>query len=531
MMMATNNNFSNEKIMKRIRRYILLGIAVLSLFSCTSGFDSANQNPNAISTGKNLHAYNFFEPILYRVGCKWLNYTWYWNDELIQFTAFTGGTTREEHRYFISDADWESVWNFYTGYATDDMQMIRTAAQEGDKASEAIGLTMKVLLMSNLTDMFGDIPYSQAFKIKDGISQPVFDAQQQVYQEMFADLDSANVLYNTKPVEPKPELDGMYGGDVSKWQKFNNSLYLRLICRISGRTKMNPAALYSKILDHPDQYPIFTSNDDNAMVHFRDTDPYRSYFADMTEKDFTSSGRKLTQQLIKMTVIKDSMGNELYEDPRLAVWGKKAKNYTTWKGTVSGCTSEQQGSVDVGTSWLNTEVFCRDEMPAYFMDYAEVNFILAEAALKGLIPGGEGKAETYYQAGVTASMEKWGGMGQFSASPVTIIQADIDAYLKSPLASWDNHSDKTELIADQKYLALFFVGMEAYHEYRRTGYPVLTIGAGTLNDHVLPTRFAYPTVTMATNDAHAEEALQRMGGANDMKTPVWWSKQAIDEGK
>ena len=86
MMMATNNNFSNEKIMKRIRRYILLGIAVLSLFSCTSGFDSANQNPNAISTGKNLHAYNFFEPILYRVGCKWLNYTWYWNDELIQFT-------------------------------------------------------------------------------------------------------------------------------------------------------------------------------------------------------------------------------------------------------------------------------------------------------------------------------------------------------------------------------------------------------------------------------------------------------------
>jgi hypothetical protein len=170
-------------------------------------------------------------------------------------------------------------------------------------------------------------------------------------------------------------------------------------------------------------------------------------------------------------------------------------------------------------------------MPAYFMDYAEVNFILAEAALKGLIPGGEGKAETYYQAGVTASMEKWGGMGQFSASPVTIIQADIDAYLKSPLASWNNHSDKTELIADQKYLALFFVGMEAYHEYRRTGYPVLTIGAGTLNDHVLPTRFAYPTVTMATNDAHAEEALQRMGGANDMKTPVWWSKQAIDEGK
>jgi hypothetical protein len=69
--------------------------------------------------------------------------------------------------------------------------------------------------------------------------------------------------------------------------------------------------------------------------------------------------------------------------------------------------------------------------------------------------------------------------------------------------------------------------MEAYHEYRRTGFPILTIGPGTgQNDFILPTRFAYPNTTMATNSENAQAAVSRMGG-NDMKTPVWWSKQAI----
>lgn len=517
--------------MKLKKYYIsILAMTVFSLvsISCTSGFEEANENPNSISTDVNLHAYNFFEPILYRTASNWLNYTWYWNDELIQFTAFTGGTTREEHRYHISDQDWKSVWNFYSGYATDDMQMIKLAKNEGDASLEAVGLTLKVLFMSNLTDMYGDIPYSQAFKVSEGVTKPVFDSQEEVYKEMFADLDSANTIYNTHPTFQKMSLDGMYNEDMTKWQKFNNSLYLRLICRISGRSEMEPAKLYANILDNPDKYPIFTSNDDNATVHFKDIDPYRSNFADYSESDFTSGGRKLTQQLIKMTVEYSPDSVEIYEDPRLSIWGKKATKYKNWKGTVSGCTSEEQSKVDIGTSWLNTEVFCRDEMPADYMDYAEVNFILSEAAYKGLIPGGEAKAKAYYEAGITASMQKWGALGQYSATPVTITQSDIDTYLTSSLALWDSDSNKEKLIADQKYLALFFVGMEAYHEYRRTGYPVLTIGAGTLNDHILPTRFAYPNVTVATNSANVNVALKRMGGDNNMKTPVWWSKQAIE---
>ena len=132
-------------------------------------------------------------------------------------------------------------------------------------------------------------------------------------------------------------------------------------------------------------------------------------------------------------------------------------------------------------------------LPAFYMDYAEVQFILAEAALKSWIPGGEAAAKAYYEAGITASMEKWSEQGAFSETPTSITQSDIDTYLASPLGSWDMAPNKEEAIGNQKYLALFWVGMEAWHEYRRTGFPQLTIGAGTVyNDNVLPTRFGYP---------------------------------------
>ena len=332
----------------------------------------------------------------------------------------------------------------------------------------------------------------------------------------------------------------MYGFDMASWRKFNNSLYLRLLCRISGRTSTivdgskTVAQKMQQIVSDPTTYPVFTSNDDNATVKFTGVAPFYSKFnpADYTADEFTTGGYKLTQQLIKMTVLNDANGKETYEDPRLQIYGKKANNYSYWKGTIAGCTTLEQNEADKGASYLNYEVFCRTTTDEWYMDYAELQFILAEAAEKGYISGGEAAAKSYYEAAVAASMQKWSAMGAYSKTPCSITDDDVKVFLNSDLASWDKAENKEELIANQKYLALFMTGMEAYHEYRRTGYPVLTIGKGTeFNDYILPTRFAYPNTTMATNSDNAKAALQRMGGENDMKTPVWWSKQAIESGK
>jgi hypothetical protein len=521
--------------MKTFNRILITGVMAVAMLACTSEFEETDKNPNLTTVG-NVRASGMFEPLLYGSANAWLNQTWFWNNELIQFTAFTGGVTRQEHRYSIADGNWQGVWNLYTSYANNAVHMYDLSVEQDDPALQAVALTLKVLYMSNLSDMYGDIPYAEAFTANKpgGTTTPVFDSQMNAYKAMFADLEAANELYASQPVFLKPALDGMYGGSMAAWRKFNNSLYLRLLSRVSGRTEMQAGTKMTEILNAPASYPIFTSNADNATVRFSGSDPYLNQFTLTSQGEFTSSGRKLTRQLIGMTVVTDGGGAQVYIDPRLPIIGRKNPDAVTnpsnrWIGTVSGCTAEEQSIVDRGTSWLNAAVFCRADAPAWFMDYAEVKFILAEAALKGYISGGETAASEHYTEAITASLEKWAPLGQFSAVPVTISESDITTFLDSELASWDNAGNKEELIANQKFLALFWTGMEAYHEYRRTGYPELTIGDGTVfNDYTLPTRFAFPNTTIATNEKHAREALERMGGDNTMKTPVWWSKQAIE---
>ena len=511
--------------MKRLIKIKTFLFLLPMAISCTNGFEEANTNPNAIAVGQ-IPASSMLENLLYDSSNDWLYQTWFWNNELIQFTAYTWGSSRQEHRYFISNSNWQDAWNLYAGHANNAVHMYNLATDEGNGALQAMALTFKVLYLSNLTDLFGDIPYGDAFDTEN--TKPAFDSQQKVYEQMFADLEAANTIYGTSPVLQKTDLDGMYGGDMLQWQRFNNSLYLRLLCRVSGREVMDVGAKMTKILSNPSQYPIFNSNGDNARVDYSGIDPYINYFGEMSETDFTQ--RRLAQQLIKMTVVSDNDGNQVYQDPRLGIYGKKNPDVNYWKGTVSGGIAENQVTDDLNASWTNHAVLCRTDAPGWFMDYAEVQFVLAEAALKGHIAGGSDMARVYYERAVTASLEKWAEFGSYSEVPVTIETTDVETFLTSELASWDAFPNKEKLIADQKYLALFWTGMEAYHEYRRKGYPELTIGEGTIyNDHILPTRFAYPNTTMATNNDNVQEAINAMGGNNDMKTPVWWSKQAIEQ--
>lgn len=524
----------------------------LAFTGCTENFESTNTNSNKITveSGK-LSASAMFEPILYG-GTNYLTYATYWmNDELIQHTAFTGATTNTIHRYNIGDANWTSLWNGFARRASDVHEMYRLATVQNDEAIQAVSKTLFVLYMQNLTDAFGDIPYTEAFQSSEGNMKPVFDSQEKVYTLMCRDLEDANKIYATNPYvnSTYTSLDGMYGFDMAKWRKFNNALYLRVLGRLMGRqstvvdstANMNVAQKMQQIINSPSEYPIFESNDDNATVHYSGNDPYYSQFdpQNYTENQFTNSAYHLTEQMIKMMVIKGSdITVDQYVDPRLPIIGAKRKGTSYWKGTVSGGLAENQNNDDKGSSYLNSEVLRRNNSDEFLMNYDEQEFILAEAALKGLISGGETAARSYYEKAVTANMKKWTNFAMdavqndASRTEYVITDEQIQEFLESSLGSWDSNTNHEELILDQKYIATFWVGMESWNDYRRTGYPILTIGAGTdPNDGVLPTRMGYPNTTIATNSDNANAALQRMGGENNMKLPVWWSKQAIQSGK
>jgi hypothetical protein len=508
--------------MKNIK-ILITALSIMMLNSCTADFLNTNKNPNAFEVGDAKPA-DIFVPILAGGANNWAETTWFWNGELIQYTTFAGGTTRNENIYSIADGNWANRWNFYAGKANNANHMFQLAEKNNDNIFKALALTWKVFYMAELTEMFGDIPYSEAFQGDMGNIKPKLDSQKEVFEQMFAELEQANILYQSNSQNFVAAIDIMYGANTAKWRKFNNSLYLRLLMRVSGRAEMNAGTKIQEILNNSSTYPIFESNADNAKCVFTGSDPYLYYFNknDYDESSFTTAGRHLTEQVIKMTVFDAGA----YVDPRLPIIG--AMKGSEYKGAVAGCPIGERTAS--GCTKINFETLVRNNGDYTFMDYAEIQFIFAEAALRGLISGGKAKAKEYYDNAITASMQKWSPYGAYMSAPVSISAADITTYLQRPEVDFDiTKSDAalTELLANQKYIALFWIGMEAWHEYRRTGYPELVIGTGTLNDHILPTRFAYPQTTMATNSVHANEALQRMGGENDMKTPVWWSKKAI----
>lgn len=234
--------------------YILVVLVLHTIFSCTHKFDEYNDNPNDMDMGT-IHPLSLLQEIVFS-GCDGMLYrTWLLNGELIQYTV-SATTTNAYHRYIIQNGVMASCWNHLAQWAANADHMRELAEEQNDDNSQAIALTMRALYVSNLTDMFGDIPFSEVFQGRTGNTIPAFDTQKEVYEQLFKDLELANSLYNSAGLT-HPTKDILFNGDVKKWQKFTNSLYMRLLMRVSGRSEMNVGEKLTEIINSPDVYPIF----------------------------------------------------------------------------------------------------------------------------------------------------------------------------------------------------------------------------------------------------------------------------------
>lgn len=511
-------------------RNIIAGITLASVVgggmtACTGDFEKINTNPNTMLVGDlTLNPYGVFEAMFYGFAKRNVTNCFNYSNELVQFTACSSANSNY-HRYNFNNSSLESIWSCYAQYAANADHMIKLATKRGDNAALAVAKTLKVLFIANATDIFGDIPYTEAFRQAEGITTPVFDSQQDIYRSMFAELEEANDLYAQSPKWAKPTIDIMYKGDMAKWRKFNNSIYMRLLMRVSGRPEMESAAKLKAMVADPAKYPVISSNAESATVVNTGLDPYYGAYRPSEMTDQTFSSHYLTVKMIDLCL---KGGSYTEYDPRLFTIGRTYGGSGEWNGVKSGSVLSEMREDMVGASSPNYRVLVRDDAPIWIFDYSEIQFILAEAALKGMIDGGETAARNYYEKAVRASCEKWATQTQYSKDSYTITEERVNAFLKGYLAGWDNFENKEELIGNQKFLSLFWIGFEAYHELRRTGYPVLTIGNGcSYNNYEFPQRLPYPTNTVGSNGKNVQAALDRMGGDNTMRTPVWWSLKAI----
>jgi len=479
---------------------MILTVLTLTVSGCTSEFKDMNVNPNApVDVTPGLLLPNIIRTPINNM----MDNAWSYGNIVIQHTAKRQFVN--EDRYLWGDVS--GPWN--SGYSTlrDVRNMINAAEVAGQSNYVGVGLIMRSYIFSQLTDLYGDIPYTQAVKASEGIVLPSYDTQESIYTSMLADLKKANTILGST----NESIDGdiLYSGNITKWKKFANSLSLRLLMRISG--KKNVQAQFSEIINNPSQFPIFENNADNAALTYLAAFP--NQFPQATNrvgsfKEFTLS-----------KTLADSLN--AYQDPRISVFGRPTEESASTSNPLYAGLPNGMSDVDalnygnngraisyVGTLWFEECITAKGIKIAkgVMMTYPELQFILAEAAQKGLISG---TALTFYENGVKASFEYFD-----TKMPDTYLtQSGVSLSSGNPLVK----------IATQKWISLFYHSMESWADWRRSGLPELKPGQSNLNGDRIPSRFLYPLSEQALNATNLSAAISRQG-ADDINTKIWWDK-------
>lgn len=484
------------------KAYISLVLLSFLTASCTKNFEKINTDPNRpteVNPGVVLGQME------YRMVSSSISAARGFTHELMQVDAPRSSSGNSVHRYVINPGT--GVWNSFYTLLADVNVVISSAERLKENNYKAIGLIYKCWAYSILTDIYGDIPYSEAMKAADGNVQPKFDAQKDVYTQILKDLDEANTLFDDNKaltyggdnLYPSNSLTSGKNLGIQRWKKFGNTLKLRLLLRLSKHsTEMNTDAQINVILSDPAKYPVFASNADEGIYKFPNVYPYFNPYYTARQLDWRD-GTYYTKYFL---------GNlNAWNDPRRSVWAIPISG--VYQGIDSGYPTTVEYVVGKNSSYV--DALKTSSVTGVMITYAEEEFIKAELALKGFNTGKSAKA--HYEAGIAASMTQWG--------------VSVPAgYLQQTGVNFDEAASvdkRLEQIITQKYYAYFFVDYQAWLEKRRTGYPVLPRGTGIPAENQFPNRIPYPTYLQSLNPVNLKAAVAAMGGDNsDIK--VWWDK-------
>jgi hypothetical protein len=357
---------------------------------------------------------------------------------------------------------------------------------------------MEIMAWGALVNTFGNIPYTEALNPENPL--PKYDDAATVYNDLLARLDA--VLPTITPtVAGFGAGDVIYKGDMAKWLKFGNSLKLKMAMVIADVDAAKAKTMVAAAAPN-----VFTSNADKAAFPYIATPPNQNPTAANLNILFTTR-----QDFIPAATLVNPM-NEL-NDPRRATY------FTTLDGAYVG---GNYGFANAYTSYSHvSDQVIAPALEGLFMDYSEVQFLLAEAVERGFITG---NAATYYNNGVTASITYWysgGTAAQAAAGPSVAA-----AYLAQPKVAYATAAgDWKQKIGFQKWIALYNRGWEAWIEWRRLDAPKLSppTGGNAPAGLAIPVRMIYPINEQTLNPANRESAAGAIGG-DVLTTKLWWDK-------
>ena len=366
-----------------------------------------------------------------------------------------------------------------------------------------------------LTDNWGAVPYSLALKGDSGVVLPAYDAQKDIYAGMFAALTKAAADLATPGVQSLGGADPIYGGSTSAWQKFANSLRARDAMRISYIDPATANVELKAAFTGPGG--VFSSNADNAQLAW----PGDGVFNNPWSNNFqTRDDHRLARTFSDIL----AAGS----DPRLAVFAMPTIDFSSGKAGAPQYAGQPNGlsAAAAGTYFTSTSrpgaIFYPGataygtyggngaKQPSYLMTYAEVEFIKAEAAERGIGGLTPPQAAGFYNGGITASLKQWS----------ITDDAAIAAYLAQPSVAYVGGTAGLKQIATQKWIALFTDGGQAWFEWRRTCTPSIAPGPAAIFSYV-PRRLEYPTSEISVNADNVNAAITAQG-ADAMNTRTYW---------
>lgn len=464
--------------------------------------------------------------------------------------------------------DWsDQNWGSYYGILRNAEEMLKKSEDLGLEFYQGVALIMKAYNYGMITDLWGDAPFSESLQGEAGNLKPAYDSQKDIYTGILEYLETANTLLSKSQSEYSdinPVQDVIYGGSVEKWRKFANSLALRYYMRISSKEQALAKAGIEKIAGNPAQYPVISDASDDANIDYvgnstSDSWPCNTAF-DVSETNWRRL--KMCSTLVEKL-------QEL-NDPRLALWANKittplvidptkpdgydeivdgkrviAQNVAdTYEATYEVgldldpeyvglppswsilpqaynlCPNLEQAPINPHASHIS-DMYKSPSGPhlkSRLLSAAEVNFILAEAALNGWSVGGT--AGDFYEAGVKASLDAWGLSNEF------------DDYIEE---TGVNFNGTLSQIIEQKWIASWSAAAQAWFDYRRTGFPELQPGK-IVKRNAIPLRFYYGTNELLYNPEKAEAAIRNLEttefSSTDGKNSPWsksWLLQGTDK--
>jgi hypothetical protein len=552
------------KLMKLIYKLFLI-LVVVGFASCDDKLTELNVNPNGVDpaiVNPNL----MVATIITKTADPYLSSNYDGGPAgVMQYVQKSGWGSELNHFEWHGSKSWSGLY----GNLRDAKKLYERSVEEGMEFQQGLAIVMRAFNFAYITDSWGDAPYTAALNADQGGQEdlfPAYDTQETIYKGIIEELKEANTLLS-KPVgdysKIDPNADIMYDGDPAQWRKLANSLMLRYYMRVSAKLPEYAKAGIEEIISNAGQYPIFTSIDDDATMGYIGSSDGDAWPANTT---FDSNGSNFSR--IQLCAGFRDVLLDL-NDPRIGVWFNQVEvpikvstavagdevidgvrylnpdymaandmvvyNPETWVDDVEadkvlvdtlmysgipiaslaggGSTwnlnpTPIQGGPNVHSSAL-ADMYQDAEgdlLRARLISYAEVCFILAEAAQKGWSVGDQ---QTWYEKGVQASFDTWEISGDFAAY---VAGTDV-AY-----------NGSLEQIINQKWIANWTVAHEAWCDWRRTGYPELTIGLKGERE-AMPIRYEYDSAEQSSNTDNYDAAINKLVEteftANDGKDSAW----------